>query len=123
MPADGGFGEGRARRGWSTLATVAAFGLLVVAPLAAGALATGSAGALIGIPAESIAVVLILVALPPGRLRAVAAAAFGVFVVLAAVVAALDIGFEATIDRAFSLADDWPAIVSAFGVVATPPGR
>ena len=66
--------------------------------------------------------VLMLLAIPGRGLRGVVAGAFGVVVVLATVVAALDLGFEATIDRAFSLAEDLPAVVSAFGVVGDATG-
>ena len=76
---------------------MAAFATLVAAPLVAGALTTGHArGAARACPAESIAVVLILLAFPAGWLRWVVAAVFGVFVVSRRVVAALDLGFEAT---------------------------
>jgi hypothetical protein len=108
---------GRSRPGRSRALTAAAFAALVAAPLIAGALATGNAGALLSLPVESIAVVLVLLALPWGPLRGVIAGAFGVVIVLAAVVAALDLGFETTIDRAFSVADDGPALVNAFGVL------
>ena len=109
--------QGRARPGRSRALTVAAFAALVAAPLIAGALANGNAGALLSLPVESIAVVLVLLALPWRSLRGVIAGAFGVIIVLATVVAALDVGFETTIDRAFSVADDGPALVNAFGVL------
>lgn len=114
-------GHGTERTG-SRIATIAAFAALVVTPLLAGALAAGTPAALLSLPAESIAVLLILLALPGRRLRRVVAGVFGVIVVLAAVVALLDLGFEATIDRAFSLAEDGPAVVSAFGVVRDATG-
>ena len=110
--------EGAPEAARTRAATIAAFATLAAAPLIAGALTTGTPAALLSLPAESIAVVLILLALPGTRRSArVVAGAFGVVVVLATVVAALDLGFEATIDRAFSLAEDGPALVSAFGVV------
>ena len=65
---------------------------------------------------------LILLAIPARRVRWLVAGAFGVVVVVATVVAALDLGFEATVDRAFSLVDDGPAIVDAFGVVGDATG-
>ena len=119
----GSMTNGAARRRIA-VATVAAFATLLAAPLVAGALAAGTPAALLSLPAESIAVVLVLLAIPaaPGRAGSSRASSACV-VVVATVVAALDLGFEATIDRAFSLAEDWPAIVSAFGVVAMRPGR
>lgn len=117
----GGFGGRPAPRG-SQILTVAAFVALVVAPLIAGALASGTPAALLSLPVESIAVVLILLAIPSSRVRWLVAAVFGVVVVLAAVIAALNLGFEAAVDRAFDVADDGGAIVSAFGVVADALG-
>lgn len=118
----GGFDDGRAPRRGARVATVIAFAALVVAPLVTGALTTGTPAALLSLPAESIAVVLILLAIPSRRVRWLVAGAFGVAVVAAAVVAALDLGFEATVDRAFSLVDDGPALVDAFGVVGDATG-
>ena len=79
------------------------------APLIAGALTTGTPAALLSLPAESIAVVLILLAAAraagsAGSSRAPSASSSS----SRPLVAALDLGFEATIDRAFSLAEDWP---------------
>ncbi len=76
---------------------------------------------LVRLPAESIIVVLLLMALPRA-FRGIVAAAFGVLVVTATLVAALDLGFEATIDRPFDPAQDGPAVVSAFGVIADSAG-
>ncbi len=119
---DGGF-EGRStRQRRSQFATVAAFAALIAVPLVAGALSTGSPAALVGLPAESIAVVLVLLAVQGSRLRALIAGAFGVVVVAALLVAALDVGFEATIDRGFSLAEDGSAVISAIGVVGDATG-
>ena len=119
---NGDFGTDRKGGRGSGVATVVAFAALVVAPLIAGALALGTPAALLSLPAESIAVVLILLAIPAGWIRWAVAGAFGVVVVVATVVAALDLGFEATVDRAFSLAEDGPALVSAFGVVGDATG-
>jgi hypothetical protein len=104
------------------MATIAAFVVLVVAPLVAGALADGTPAALLSLPAESIAVLLILLAVPASRARWVIAGVFAAGVVVATVVAALDLGFEATVDRAFSVVDDGQAIVDAFGVVGDATG-
>lgn len=118
----GGFEDQHRPRRRAPAATVVAVATLVSAPLLAGVLATQSPAALLSIPVESIAVVLILLAVPGSRVRWVVASAFAVVVVLATLVAALDLGFEATIDRAFDLTQDWPAIVSAYGVVSDATG-
>lgn len=112
----------RARRRASRAATVAAFAAVIAAPLLAGALATGSPAALIGLPAESIAVMLVLLAVGRPGLRLLIAGAFGVAVVAAASVAALNAGFEATIDRPFRVIEDLPAVVAAIGVVRDATG-
>lgn len=105
-----------------TAATVVACATLLVAPLIPGALATGSPSGLVGLPVESLVVVLVLVAAAAVSVRAIAAALFGAVVVAAILVAALDLGFRATVDRPFSLAEDGGALVSAFGVVEDTTG-
>ncbi|HEX5859992.1 MAG TPA: CDP-alcohol phosphatidyltransferase, partial [Microbacterium sp.] len=120
---DGGLGRGdRAGRRVALLATVVAAVTLVVVPLVPGALTTGSPVALLGLPVETIAVVLLLAAVAGGLPRIVAAGAYGVLVVVAIVVAALDLGFRATIDRPFSLVEDGGALVNAFSVVEQSAG-
>lgn len=119
---DTGFDPEPARGRRSRIATIVAFVALVVAPLIAGALADGTPAALLSLPAESIAVLLFLLAIPASRARWIVAGVFGVVVVVATVIAALDLGFEATVDRAFSVVDDGQAIVDAFGVVGDATG-
>lgn len=119
---DGGFDERHPRRRGARLATVAVVVTLVVAPLVAGAVSTGTPVALLGLPVESVVVLLILSALPGPRLRALVAGAFGALIVLAMLTAALDLGFTVTVDRAFSLAEDVPAVFSALGVVGEATG-
>jgi len=120
--ATGGFEDQHRPRGGAAAATVVAIATLVSAPLLGGVLAARTPAALLSIPVESIAVVLILLAVPGRRLRWVVASGFGLVVTLATVLAALDLGFEATIDRAFDLTQDWPAIVSAYGVISDATG-
>lgn len=113
----------RDRRGARAMAaTVAALVTLAVAPLVAGALTAGVPGALFGLPAESIAVVLLLLSIPRRGLRWFVASVFGVIVVAAILIATLDLGFEATIDRPFTPTQDLPALVSAYGVVGDATG-
>lgn len=109
------------RRG-SRAITVAAFAALVVAPVVAGALSMGTPAALLSLPAESIAVVLILLVVPWSRVRGAVAALFAVLVVAAILMSALDLGFEATIDRPFNPMEDWSAVASAIGVVGDAMG-
>jgi hypothetical protein len=117
-----GFGEEPGPGRSSRVATVAAFAILIVAPLAPAALASGTPAALMSLPAESIAVVLILLTLPWRVARAVVAGVFGAVVVIASICAALDVGFRETVDRDFSIVEDWRGLGSAFGVVADATG-
>ena len=114
-------GGRRARRD-AAAATVAAVAALLAVPLVASVLSTGTPSALVSLPAGSIAVVLALLSIPARRLRAVIAGAFGVVVVLSILVAALDLGFEATIDRPFDVIEDVPSVLSAVGVVGDAVG-
>ena len=117
---EGGGPRRRLRR--ASAATIIAFAALLVVPLLPGALAAGTPAALLALPVESIAVVVLLVALPTRWLRGVVAGVFAVLVIGATVLTALNLGFEATIDRAFSLADDASSLASAFGVVSDATG-
>ncbi len=109
-------------RSRASAATIVAFAALLVVPLLPGALAAGTPAALLALPVESIAVVVLLVALPTRWLRGVVAGVFAALVIAATVLTALDLGFEATVDRAFSLTDDASSLVSAFGVVSDATG-
>jgi hypothetical protein len=113
---------GRERGGLrdAALTTVAGVAVLV-APLVPGMAGSGPA-ALVGLPAESIVVVLTLLIIRRRRLRIVAAGVFGTVVMAAILVAALDAGFSATIDRPFDVAEDGGALVDAFGVAADALG-
>ena len=106
----------------SRMGTIAAFATLLIVPLVPGALAAGSAGAVIGLPAESLAVVLLLLVIPSVIVRRVIAGVFGAVVVVAILVAALDLGFEATVSRPFSPVDDWSGVLSAAGVIGDATG-
>ena len=90
--------------------------LLVVVPLLPGVLADGSPAAFIGLPAESIVVLLLLCLLPWRPARVVVAVGFGVVIVLAIVLAAVDAGYKATLDIPFDPLD-WQRLSDAFGVV------
>lgn len=112
----------RAASGWrGRLATVAAIAVLVMVPLVPGVLATGSASGLVRLPVESL-VILLLLALVPWRIpRLMLAGLFGVFVGVAVVLAAIDLGYRLTLGTHF-VALDWPQLGDAFGVVVSSIG-
>ncbi|MGC5170164.1 CDP-alcohol phosphatidyltransferase [Microbacterium sp. DT81.1] len=119
---DARFGEGdRLSRG-ARISTVAACAALLVVPLVPGALTTGTPAALLGVPAESLAIVLVLLIVVARPVRATAAGVFGAVVVSAILVAVLDLGFRAMIDRPFNLVEDGGAVLSAWGVVRDAAG-
>ncbi len=90
--------------------------LLVVVPLVPGGLAEGSPVSLIGLPAESIVVLLLLYVLPRPSARVVVAACFSVVIVIALVLAGINAGYEAVLDIPFDPLD-WQQLGDAFGVV------
>ncbi len=90
--------------------------VLVVLPLLPGALAIGSPVALIRLPVESIVAILLLTVLPWRPARIVVAIVFGVFVVVALVIAALDVAFRYALDVSFD-PNDWQQVGDGFGVV------
>ncbi|PRB02530.1 CDP-alcohol phosphatidyltransferase [Microbacterium sp. MYb64] len=113
------------RRGSGLAANAVAVAVLVMVPLAPGLLAgdrsaAGSVG-LIGIPVESLLIVLLLVIVPWRAVRRVLAGIFGVFVTAALVLTGLDRGFRATVGTPFVLVD-WPQLGSAYGVVVDAVG-
>ena len=95
---------------------VVAILLHVVLPLEPAALADGSPAALIGLPAESIVVLLLLCLLPRPPARVVVALGFGVVIVIALVLAGIDAGYESVLDIPFDPLD-WQQLGDAFGVV------
>ncbi|WP_127476609.1 hypothetical protein [Microbacterium sulfonylureivorans] len=105
------------------LLTVLACATLLVAPLVPGALSSGTPSALLGLPVESLVVLTVLLTVVRPPLRALAAVLFATAVVVAIVAASLDLGFRATIDRPFSVAEDGGALVDAFGVAEDALGR
>ena len=107
----------------SRLAAFAAFAAITLAPLLPGVLSAGSPAALVGIPGEAVAVVLLLLVLPWRAARIAGALAFGLVVVAATMLAALDLAFRAAIDRPFNAADAGPQLVAAAGVVADAAGQ
>ena len=109
------------RRGGPVL-TVLACATLLFVPLVPGALSTGSPSALLGVPVESVIVVVALLAVTASWPRMVIAGVFAAVVVAALLLAALDLAFRATIDRPFNLAEDGSAIVDAFDVVQDAVG-
>ncbi len=98
------------------IADVVAIAMLVAVPLVPGALASGSAAALVRIPVESLVAVLLLALLPWRSARVVVAAVFGAVVVAALVLAGVDAGYESVLDIPFD-PSDWQQLGDAFGVV------
>lgn len=113
------------RRGRETALTAAAITTLVILPLAPALLAPGRSGAgvvgLLGLPGESLVIVLLLVIVPGRAVRRVLAAVFGLFVTTALVLAAIDRGFQASVGTPFVLLDG-PQLGSAYGVVVDSVG-
>jgi hypothetical protein len=95
---------------------VVAILLLAVVPLVPGAVAEGSPAPLIGLPVESIVVLLLLRVLPWRPARAVVAVGFGVVIVTALVLAGIDAGYRSVLDIPFDPLD-WRQLGDAFGVV------
>ncbi len=112
--------DGRGVR--SAVQTALACATVLVAPLIPGALGDDGPRALLAVPVESVAVILVLAAVHHRLARRLVAAAYAVIVVTAIVVAALDLAYESTIDRPFSLAEDGGSLVSAYGVVSDAMG-
>lgn len=114
-------GEG-ARPAWQPrVANGSAIALLVVLPLVPAAFSTGSPLGLLGIPGESIVVLLLLTVIPWRMLRLLVAAAFGAFVGIAVLLAGIDRGYEAALGIHF-VPLDWRQIGDAYGVVASAIG-
>lgn len=114
-PLDAGAGSRAGER--SAAVTAVALAALVVLPLVPGALSAGDPAQLVGVPVESIVVVLAVGGLASALGQGLAAAAYAAVIVAALLVAALDVAFRASIDRPFSAAEDGIALVNAFGVV------
>lgn len=120
--AHGGSSSGA--RGGSA-ATISAIAALVVLPLTPGPLATerlpAASTGLVGIPAESLVIVLLIVIVPWRTVRRILAGMFGAFVAAAVVLAGVDRGFRATVATPFVLVDG-AQLASAYGVVVDSAG-
>ena len=90
--------------------------VLLVVPLVPGALADGSPAPLIGLPVESIVVLLLLCLLPWRPARVVVAGVFGLVIVIGLVLAGIDAGYRSVLDIPFDPLD-WQQLGDAFGVV------
>lgn len=102
--------------------TLIACAILLVVPLVPGALRTGNPAALLGLPAESLVALVVLLTIPGIMAQRLTAGAFAAIVVTGVLLASLDLAFRATIDRPFNLAEDGGAIADAFGVVQDAVG-
>ncbi|MGN8025860.1 CDP-alcohol phosphatidyltransferase [Microbacterium sp. 22242] len=105
--------------------TAAAIAMLIVVPLLPRLLASpeGSAGSagLIGVPVESLLILLLLVIVSGRILPRVLAGSFGLLVTAAIVLAAIDRGFRAALGIPF-VPTDWPQLGDAYGVAVDAVG-
>jgi hypothetical protein len=90
--------------------------LMIALPLAPGVIAAGSPLGFVRIPVESLVVVVLLALLPWRPVRVVVSLAFGVFVVIALVLAGLSAAFEYALGRTFD-PTDLPQVSDGYGVV------
>jgi phosphatidylglycerophosphate synthase len=81
-----------------------------------------SAGDLLRIPLEVVPLVVLAVFVPP-RVRRPLAVVLGVVLAVVVVLAALDLGFRAVLDRPFDPLADWTFLRSGVGVVQDSVGR
>lgn len=99
-----------------------AIAVLVLVPLAPAVIEDGSALGLIRLPVESLVTLLVLALIPWRPARWVVAALFGVFVVVAIALAAIDSGYQAAVGARFVLID-WPQLGDAYGVLGDSIGE
>lgn len=109
-------------RAAATAATVASALTLFAGSLAPGLIASGSALALVRVPLETVLVLVLLMVVPWRWARRVLAALFALLLVLAALGAALDRVFSATVGRGFDVVSGWPELVDGYGVVEDSTG-
>jgi hypothetical protein len=114
-------GERRSKRRRGIAALAAAVTLLVAVPLIPGLLAGVGGTGLVRIPVESLVIVLLLALVPSRGVRVALAAAFGLFVTLALVLAGIDRGYQAALGIHF-VPLDWPQLGDAYGVVVDAVG-
>lgn len=114
--------DSAASGGRRAAATALAVVAVAVAPLIPAAIAAHTATGLVGLAAESLIVMLLLLTVDQRWLRGLAAAVFGGVVVAAILLSALDAAFLATVDRAFNPAEDVGAVTDGLGVVADAIG-
>jgi len=110
------------RRALVAVANVTAAVVLVVASLAPGVIASGSAVALLRVPAEALIALLVLALLPWPVARRIVAVALGAVLVAAIALAGLDKGYETTLARPFNVITDWAQLQDAYGVLVDSAG-
>lgn len=111
-------------RGAGPLTTTVAVAALLMLPLAPALIEAGnlpSSWGLVGVPVESLLVLLLLVVVPGRIPRGVLAGLFGAFVTAALVLAGVDRGFRSALGTGF-IATDWPQLGDAYGVLAGAVG-
>jgi phosphatidylglycerophosphate synthase len=105
----------------SAAVTVAAYALVWLALVAPDRMSELSPAGLLQLPVELLALVVLAVVLPAPVRRPVAAA-LGVVLALLVVVRALDLGFDAVLDRRFDLLNDSYYLGPAIGVLRDSSG-
>ncbi|WP_431279231.1 CDP-alcohol phosphatidyltransferase [Leifsonia poae] len=106
----------------TTIATVLSAVTLFVFSLAPGLIGSGSALALVRVPLESILTLIVLAFVPWRWVRRTVAIVVATLLVLAAISAALDREFTATVGKPFNVVSGWSELVDGYGVVSDSTG-
>ncbi|MEY9951809.1 CDP-alcohol phosphatidyltransferase [Leifsonia sp. EB34] len=112
----------RDRSVWRVVATVLAALIVFLASLAPGLIASDSALALLRVPLECILALAAMILLPWRWARRTLAVLVALLLVLAAIIAALDRVFVATVGRPFDVVSGWSELVDGYGVVRDSTG-
>ena len=106
-----------------TLVRVASSGVIVFfGANAPGVISSGSGVALLRVPLEAIAALMILAVLPWTPVRRIVASFTGLVLTTTIFSAALDRGFVSAVGQPFNVATGWPDLVSAYGILSDSTG-
>ena len=106
----------------TTVATVLSALTVFVIAVTPGVVASGSALALVRLPLDAVVALVVLAFLPWRGGRRIVASIVAVLFVLAAIGAALDRAFTATVGQPFDVVTGWPELVDGYGVVRDAAG-
>lgn len=112
----------RPRRVAARVLDVLAAVVVVLACLAPGLIASGSALALARIPVEAVLALVLLLLLPWRPARRMVAVVVAIVLVVSALLAALDRVFAATVGRPFDPVGGWQELADGYGVVSDSTG-